>query len=1230
MICQIFPPLEGIALDRFHALARQVMQQQRSGRTERLDNLCENEVRWARSQPGLNGSREQYEACARVLVDLARLRWRVQEDRFGFELVSPRGGGFTAQQVQEYKTAVRAELASQLAAQFAQPAAAKFIRQMEKPSAKSGRKPITLLIADGRELRARVLDAADARDAERVARLASAIQPYLQLVVPDAVDEFTGIPLGDIWRYFRYTWTIPATNIPGRQLWYLVRDAAHPHHAIMGIAALSNAPLQLNDRDKAIGWTFDAFREEAEAVLDGKSPASLESLIAQLEANVIRGIAAVDPTNLVRPGQIENPTPELVATLQRRAAEFAETRADILADAVAEMPLVMEELEQNGYLNPPVSDEVLALESKVFGDPKTDSARRALVSKKRAAELARLLQARLTFREFRARFCDSATTRAVLDREDFGVAVSTALLAIKHECAGTNILELTTCGAIRPYNTLLAGKLVALLMLSPQVAADYRRRYGAEPSIISSLMKNAPVRKDSRLVFLGTTSLYTHGVSQYNRLRLPRGIIAPKQDEIRFELLGHTSGFGTVQFPETTMRAVERVLEQHRGYRDVNSIFGEGRSPKLRKLRSGLQLLGFDPGAVLQHHQPRCIYGMRLCAQTGDFLLGKTDALPAYIEGPEQFRDATERVAAFWRERWLASRLDHGPSLAALGELPTWKLSEIVPVPEEASEQPPSTPVGAEASGAAPSSKLELWRSLASAGHDVCSDELSRENLDRLHIPTPLESFIVAKVGEGFSIVLTGNAGDGKTHLLRRLAPSLQGTGAIVEPDATAVMRGESIAPILDRWRSALNANKPYCLAANEYPLYQLRRHGRHHLPLLNEVERQCRHRLAYGPATDVEDAQDRVLVIDLSLRNPLGRDFTGAALDKILNESVVREHAASNADETFTWNHKHLANATVRERILALFERVASRGHRCSVRELWIVLARLLFASDAGEGEPALAARTWYSERLFESDDRFQLSGLLGRFADPARCSHPQWDRRVEDADGTLPSDWLVDNQVPPLDRRALDRARFAALKRRFYFEHRHGDHAFDLEPSDARAFLDILHEAATPDEVFKQKIIAAINRSYCPKQFDGSKQNLHLWIGHRFHEQPSRCFMANQSLPASAFDVFVPRLPRRLSGALTYRPDHLVLEHRAPEETCRLKIDYPLYATLTQIAAGFPRHLAAERDLNRLDAFMDELKSLNPERKRQFVSFSSENRVVNRITLSADFRQYTEVENL
>ena len=59
-------------------------------------------------------------------------------------------------------------------------------------------------------------------------------------------------------------------------------------------------------------------------------------------------------------------------------------------------------------------------------------------------------------------------------------------------------------------------------------------------------------------------------------------MIAEDQAEIRYSYLGDTTGYGTVQFADDTVRALEAVLRQRRGYRDVNGVFGEGASPRLR------------------------------------------------------------------------------------------------------------------------------------------------------------------------------------------------------------------------------------------------------------------------------------------------------------------------------------------------------------------------------------------------------------------------------------------------------------------------------------------------------------------------------------------------------------------------------------------------------------------------------------------------------------------------
>jgi hypothetical protein len=149
---------------------------------------------------------------------------------------------------------------------------------MEQPAKSSKAKPIGLLIADGREVAQRLEPALRAKGTpKRVEALQVAVKPYLQLVVSGERDEFTNLPLGDVWRYFRYSWCIPQLPIPGRQLLYLIRDAAHPYHAVMGIASLNNCAMQNKVRDDRIGWTGEAFLTHArEVALPGGQGAGKE------------------------------------------------------------------------------------------------------------------------------------------------------------------------------------------------------------------------------------------------------------------------------------------------------------------------------------------------------------------------------------------------------------------------------------------------------------------------------------------------------------------------------------------------------------------------------------------------------------------------------------------------------------------------------------------------------------------------------------------------------------------------------------------------------------------------------------------------------------------------------------------------------------------------------------------------------------------------------------------
>ena len=458
--------------------------------------------------------------------------------------------------------------------------------------------------------------------------LREAVRPYLQLVDPKRRDKHTRIPLGHVWRYFRYTWSIPQTPIPGRSLLYLVRDAAHATHAVIGIAALSNCPVQLVPRDRAIGWSASALAEALAALfapptkrsarqahepflrfhgvyqwlkpsfpVDGKPTtadqrAALEQVLDWLLQGIADAIAGIECRGLVTDEQIATPTPQVVEHLRQLSREFAAQRQHSLADPDGNYrpSAFVDDLNAEA----PVADSVLNLEPKHSSNVRLNNSRRMLIRKKRASELARLLDARRTLVAQREILTSPDRVFDALGADDTRIAVNTAITAIKSRRIGTNLLEITTCGAVAPYNRMLGGKLVALLLLSPQVAADNLRRYGNEPTIIRSQLKNRPLVPDNTLVWLGTNNLYARGSSQYERLRLPAGTISPDQPEIRYTRFGATSGYGTVQFANDTVRALDSVLQRKRGYRDVNSVFGEGASPRLRKLRSGLDAIGFN------------------------------------------------------------------------------------------------------------------------------------------------------------------------------------------------------------------------------------------------------------------------------------------------------------------------------------------------------------------------------------------------------------------------------------------------------------------------------------------------------------------------------------------------------------------------------------------------------------------------------------------------------------
>jgi ATP/maltotriose-dependent transcriptional regulator MalT len=126
---------------------------------------------------------------------------------------------------------------------------------MERPRMFGGRfVSVFSLMRDGGELRAALESARG-----DVTSLRSVIDPYIQVISRTDRCEHTGLRLGDVWRYFRRTWSNQYTSTLGRTMMLLVRDRAAAFHPVIGIAALGSPIVQIRERDEWIGWQSGPF-----------------------------------------------------------------------------------------------------------------------------------------------------------------------------------------------------------------------------------------------------------------------------------------------------------------------------------------------------------------------------------------------------------------------------------------------------------------------------------------------------------------------------------------------------------------------------------------------------------------------------------------------------------------------------------------------------------------------------------------------------------------------------------------------------------------------------------------------------------------------------------------------------------------------------------------------------------------------------------------------------------
>lgn len=1059
-----------------------------------------------------------------VIDDLGRHGWQFDAEADHLTAIAPDVTVSSGRDREEIKSRLRAMLVAARDEQLTKASVRRFIQKMERPRWCQGRQvSVQDLFADPQDFATDLERRIDAEPTLREGLLYDMVEPYLQRAT-EARDTFTNLRLRDIWRYCRYTWSLPQKTQPGRRMAYLIRDAARPFHPIMGIGALGSSIVQITCRDKEVGWSLESLENSTDPA------ARMQALSTEIE----RAIDDIYRGDFKRRG-----------ILTEKSVEHPTTQTLAQFDAVADAP--------------PTG------RTRVGSDiPLREAACTPLYRYKRAKTLRELLRTRLAFQRAEEETSSWTDRLERLFSSSEGLrALKVALRSQKKRHVGSSMMNITTCGAIPPYNPVLGGKLVGLLMVSPQVIADYQDKYANSFSYIASRMRGAELTRRNELVLLETTSLYGIGSSQYNRLRAPVA-----NGEVRYQEAGKTDGYGSVHLSERTYQTLQRLLSEHPDLDAESHEFGRGVNYKIRSIAAGLSHLGL---AKLQKHKnSRLVYTIPVAENWKKYLTGQDNEPHLLYDSIAQPAAETEALVDFWKRRWFIKRVQkpmirrrlrskHGKvRVSDLWDVEGERTNVLTPTPA-----PSAVPTSTNGKSFMPSGSKISWSTLATlvGGRASFAERLSDKELAAIHISTKLDDGLIDVIAQGKRLYITGNPGDGKTHIIERYRSDLEKYNAFVNVDASATNEQSLASNLAD----AIANGRGAVVAVNEGPLRQLK----NHLPAKerHSLEDQLNHPFLYGSEQGNVKGSDALLV-NLGLRQILVPDTLGGVLNIVLNHVDY-----DNAPGAIRNNHNMLKHRRVQNRLKALMKRVGQSGGHVRMRNLLSFFAFIITgkaSADPADTQP-------YYELAFHRESALYdfLKGL-----DPARIAHPLIDAQLWDGIGRSEIEWLETPRGPaPVECGSAEAAQetFKARKRRFFFEANHGDMLFSVIPKAQRTFFDLLENVKDSRHTAKQNLLRALAQFFGGSTDDDDEARLPIWTGLRYRadDGPPSALIASRDLDREDVSLHTPRLRPAAAQLMEYEPDHVRFQRRTESDErspIGLNIDLAIWLELMKVNRGMP----------------------------------------------------------
>lgn len=498
---------------------------------------------------------------------------------------------------------------------------------------------------------------------------------------------------------------------------------------------------------------------------------------------------------------------------------------------------------------------------------------------------------------------------------------------------------------------------------------------------------------------------------------------------------------------------------------------------------------------------------------------------------------------------------------------------------------------------------LPLFEDLAEFynGHNAVAERVEESKLQYMHISTSLDTAIEAWVMQGLDVILTGNPGDGKTHLINILQSKGSLASAYLEKDASQ----QDTQTILKIWQQRKQENIPFVLAINHAPLRNLAAEvrGYPHLEYLANIPDEIDNCIYYNEAP--KSKLQRTIIVDLSQREIVTTSVVKGIVDKLCKQVLSTPCTDCPPRKCpVEYNAKAISSDEILHNVVTILTLVARRGFHTTMRDLIGLVAYILTGDrlcatrwqpvkneDGNFSNPTFEDYVYYN-LLFKG--RSHLFDAIRTTFDPANYSDSDNDAKLWA--GVISDGWLIPKPVVIIPS-SLEELKI--LKRRYFFEHQH-DTAKLLQrmlPTTEYNFGAMIEgKLDDPSEV--ENLVGMINNLYAPlhpRQRADQSYRLRLWNSHRYSVGNPPGYFAMRSMPADNLTIYRPKAVPQITHSMEVRQDHILLavQEWLPGDPS-LRIDWPMYQALTSANYGTPIEVQPFHILRRLDLF---LRGLSPE---------------------------------